>query len=51
MFFAVFIAGIDTTAHIFSMCLYLLTKYPDYIEILRKEIDENISDFESMNFE
>jgi len=44
--FGNFIAGIDTTSRIFEMGLYIMAKFPEHIDILRKEIDEVIPDYE-----
>jgi len=35
-----FIAGMDTTGHLITMALYLLSKNPQYIEPLKKEIKQ-----------
>ncbi len=39
-FITFFVAGMDTTGHLISMTLYILTKHPEYYAILQKERDE-----------
>lgn len=44
-------AGTDTTAHLLAFALILLSKNPDKLEILNKEIEENINQLNDYNYD
>jgi len=37
-FMTILIAGMDTTAHVLTLSLYYMHKYPDYAAVVREEI-------------